>query len=287
VIGNAEEIDVGEHDLFLTTSWWTTWSVKKAFGPKKIIYLLQEDERMFYPGGDEQLCCSEIIRDPDIRFVINSELLYDHFVADGLHNIEENGVWFEPSFPMSSYFMDTERIDERKNFFFYARPNNLRNLYYRGLEAVNGALEQGLLNPDDWDVYFVGKDLPANMVLARNVRPKIRQNLEWAEYVALARKIDVGLSLMLSPHPSYPPLDLAASGAVVVTNRYERKKSLEQYSKNIFSVGTAVDELVRGIAAAVKLADDWPRRSANYASSHLMRDWSLSFDHVLSCLTGK
>ena len=32
--------------------------------------------------------------------------------------------------------------------------------------------------------------------------------------------MDLGLSLMASPHSSYPPLDLAAAGAVVVTNTF-------------------------------------------------------------------
>jgi hypothetical protein len=152
------------------------------------------------------------------------------------------------------------------------------------LEVVNSALEQGILTPDEWDVYFVGKDLSDEIVLARSVRPKILQNLEWADYVALARKIDVGLSLMSSPHPSYPPLDLAASGAVVVTNMYGRKTSLERYSKNIICVGTTVDDLVGGIGHAVELATDWPTRNENYVNSGLLRDWTLSFVRVVNRL---
>jgi len=284
VIDNCEEIDVGEADIFLTTSWWTTWSVKQAVGPRKIIYLLQEDERMFYPEGDEHVCCTEIISGEKIMFVVNSKLLYDHFLAEGFDNICANGSWFEPAFPKSQYYFDPTRNASKRNFFFYARPHNLRNLYYRGLEVVNSALEQGILTPDEWDVYFVGKDLTDDIVLARSVRPKILQNLEWADYVALARKIDVGLSLMSSPHPSYPPLDLAASGAVVVTNRYGWKTSLERYSKNIICVGTDVRDLVSGIANAVQLANDWPTRKQNYVNGGLLRDWTLSFDHVLSHL---
>ena len=284
VIDNSEEIDVGEEDMFLTTSWWTTWAVKQAIGSRKIVYLLQEDERMFYPEGDEHVCCTEIMGDKEIMFVINSQLLYDHFAAEGFDNIRTNGLWFEPAFPKAQYYLETTRSGSRRNFFFYARPNNLRNLYYRGLEAVNSALEQGILTPDDWDVYFIGKDLTDDIVLARDVRPKVLQNLEWADYVALTRKIDVGLSLMSSPHPSYPPLDLAASGAVVVTNRYGRKMSLERYSKNIICVGSSVRDLVDGIADAVELANDWATRDKNYVDSGLLRDWTLSFDHVLNHL---
>jgi hypothetical protein len=284
VIDNSEEIDIGEDEIFLTTSWWTTWSVKQAVGPRKVVYLLQEDERMFYPEGDEHVCCTEIIGNKDIMYIINSQLLYEHFVAEGFNNIRTNGSWFEPAFPRSQYYLDSTRNGSKRNFFFYARPRNLRNLYYRGLEVVNSALEQGILTADEWDVYFVGKDLPDDIVLARSVRPKVLQNLEWADYVALVRKIDVGLSLMSSPHPSYPPLDLAASGAVVVTNMYGRKTSLEQYSKNIICVATGVNDLIGGMAYAVEQAKEWPLRKENYINSGLMRDWTLSFDGVLNRL---
>ena len=53
---------------------------------------------------------------------------------------------------------------------------------------------------------------------------------------------------MDTPHPSYPPLDLAASGAVVVTNRHGRKTSLCQYSENIVCVDPTVEALKAGIA---------------------------------------
>ena len=285
-IDNNDEIDVGSNDVFLTTSWWTTWSVRKAVGYKRIIYLIQEDERNFYPSSDKQLRCGEIINDPAIRFIVNSELLYTHFVQEGLDNIYSNGTWFEPSFPREHYFLDTSRAMGKSTFFFYARPHNLRNLYYRGLEAVNAALERGVLDPDCWELYFVGKDLPDNIILAGDVRPIVIQNLEWADYVALMRKIDVGLSLMSSPHPSYPPLDLAASGAVAVTNKYGLKTSLERYSKNIICVDTSVDDLVQGLARAVQLASDWPLRRENYENSRMLRDWTLSFDRVLDRIAG-
>ena len=38
-------------DLFVTTSWWTTWATRASVDPASIIYLVQEDERRFYPGG--------------------------------------------------------------------------------------------------------------------------------------------------------------------------------------------------------------------------------------------
>jgi hypothetical protein len=93
--------------------------------------------------------------------------------------------------------------------------------------------------------------------------------------------MDVGLSLMDTPHPSYPPLDLAAAGAVVVTNRHGPKTSLARYSDNILCVEPTVEGLKRGIAEAVELAADGARRRANHARNRLGRDWEAAFEPVL------
>jgi hypothetical protein len=280
---DSAEIDVGERDLFLTTSWWTTLSTRQAVNPERMIYLLQEDERMFYPYGDDRVRCCDVLADDKIRFVINSKLLFDHFIEDGMNNVGRNGVWFEPAFPHKNYYVGTRDSKGLKNFFFYARPHNLRNLYFRGLEAIETALQRGVLVAKDWNIHFVGKDL-TDVELTGGVRPILHQNLDWSDYVALVRRMDVGLSLMASPHPSYPPLDLAACGAVVVTNAHGHKTSLARYSENILCVDGSVDGLVQGIADAVALAADAPRRTANYEKSGLLRDWAASFEPVLRWL---
>src|SRR5262249_46344437 len=96
------------------------------------------------------------------------------------------------------------------------------------------------------------------------------------------RSAHVGMGLIYSPHPSYPPLDLAASGAVVVTNTFESSKlDLSDYSRNILCVRPTVEGLTRGIAAAVRLAADDETRAANLVSSGIGRDWAATFYPVV------
>jgi hypothetical protein len=156
----------------------------------------------------------------------------------------------------------------------------LRNLYWRGLEVIEASLEEGILDPEHWEIHFVGQDLE-DLVLPRGVRPRLAQNLPWAEYINLIARMDVGLSLMDTPHPSYPPLDLAAAGAVVVTNRHGAKTSLAHYSENILCVEPTLEGLKRGIADATKLAADGPRRAAYHARNQLGRDWEVALEPVL------
>jgi hypothetical protein len=160
----------------------------------------------------------------------------------------------------------------KRNFFFYARPFNERNLYWRGLEAIGAAIEGGILRPEDWNIYFVGRSIKP-ISLPRGVDPEIVENLSWSEYAALLRSIDLGLCLMDTPHPSYPPLDLAACGAVVVTNTRGLKTSLRRYSDNILCANPRAQSLANAIREGINLAYDEARRFGNYSRNKLVRDW--------------
>lgn len=274
------DIDVFDDEIFVTTSWWSTWRTRMSVDPRRIHYILQEDERMFYAYGDEHLRCAETIADPDMRFVVNSQLLFDHLVEEGFDNIGRNGRWFEPAFPAGIYAPTAARADARSNFFFYARPNNHRNLYVRGLEVISDALLEGVLDPAEWRIHIVGKDL-VDMSFPSGVEVKLVQGLGWDAYAALLSTMDLGLSLMYTPHPSYPPLDLAASGAVAVTNRFGIKRSLDRYSRNILCADVDRRALVDALRQGVALAKDAPLRRSNFEAQTLGRSWSTSFARVL------
>ena len=272
--GPGDAVPMGPGDLVLTTSWWTTWAVRQSVPRARIAYLLQEDERMFYPYGDDHLRAGEVMRDDGLLFLVNSRLLLSHLQAEGL---APGAVAFEPSFPERTYHPRAEAAaGGKRQFFFYARPAiNARNLYWRGLEALAAAIEQGVLDPEEWTFNFVGK-AATDLRLPRGARPKLIEGLPWAEYAGLVRRMDLGLSLMYTPHPSYPPLDLAASGAVVVTNRFGVKTTLDGYSPNILCSDLDVDSLVAALGKGVRLSADRERRAANFERSGLSRDWAQS-----------
>lgn len=281
--GSRREVDVGDDELFLTTSWWTTYACRKVVPSRRIVYLLQEDEREFYPAGDDRLLCSETLGDPHIHIVTNTRLLAEHLASEGFTNIGRNGLSFDPAFPPASYYYQPSTALKR-NFFFYARPNNLRNLFYRGIEVIGEAVQQGILDPAEWQIHFAGKDLDLAWA-DLPFRPILKQNLAWADYTALVRRMDLGLSLMYTPHPSYPPLDLAACGSVVVTNRHGLKQDLDRFSRNIICADNDVASLLEALRAGATLARDKERRLANYRSSKFSRDWSASLRDVVAALS--
>lgn len=277
-------LDVGSEDLFVTTSWWSTRRILGSIAANRIIYVLQEDERMFYPAGDEQLQAQETMSEPGLRVLVNSRLLYDHMINTGCPFLRERGTWFEPAFPQRIYFFEPGDRSPL-NFFFYARPNNARNLFSRGIAAINKAFTTGILRPKDWRFHFVGKDLRP-LKIAGGSLIETAQRLSWNHYAALIRRMDLGLSLMHTPHPSYPPLDLAASGAVAVTNAFASKTSLSAYSENIICADLSVDGLVEGLAKGAELARNSELRLKNYHTQGLSRSWEESFAPPLSWLDG-
>ena len=273
--------DVNKDEFFITTSWWTTLCLKNSVSADRVLYILQEDERMFYPYGDDHLRCTEVMKSDDIGFLINSKLLFDYLISDGFNNIRDKGLWFEPSFSMENYYAEfkVERPSKYR-LFFYSRPGHLRNLYYRGLEVLDNAILNGVINLDEWEIFCVGSNA-WKIEFTSGYKPTVIKNMAWKEYTEFLRTVDLGLSLMYTPHPSYPPLDLASSGSVVVTNVFANKSSLDQYSKNIICSTLDVDSLERSLEAGIALAKDAPSRESNYHKNKLLRNWNDSFDEAL------
>jgi hypothetical protein len=89
---------------------------------------------------------------------------------------------------------------------------------------------------------------------------------------------------MSTPHPSYPPLDLAASGGVVVTSRYGRKQDLSALSPNIICADPSVAGLLDGLRAGVAVVTDAQQRARNAAAGTIARDWEMAFAPVLDRL---
>lgn len=278
--------DIVKNDLFVTTSWWTTAATLPSVPNDNIVYLLQEDERIFYPFGDDRLRCETILRNRDIRFLINTKLLFDHLVQDGFDNIAAQGMCFEPAFPAQIFHPRAKDQGGKHKFFFYARPNNLRNLFYLGIEVIEQAIAQQVLDLEHWEIFLVGKDIPT-VTFNGGYAPIKCENFSWSEYAELVGTVDLGLSLMYTPHPSYPPLDLVASGAVVVTNRFANKRDLSSYSANLICADLDRNALVNALQQAVAIATDSRVREQNYRNNALLTDWHQALDGIIQQLSGK
>jgi hypothetical protein len=122
-------------------------------------------------------------------------------------------------------------VRERK-VLVYGRPSVERNAF----EMIVMALRIWAIGHPDtlWRFYSAGEKHPRIMLGNEHYLESLGK-LTIDEYATELSTSYAGVSLMISPHPSYPPLEMAAFGLRVVTNGYA-SKDISSLSTNIFSV---------------------------------------------------
>ena len=128
-----------------------------------------------------------------------------------------------------------------------------------------------LLRRDDvdltgWTFHGIGSiDRRYVLELAPGIDLKLLPRTSLDEYIQLLPTFDVGLSLMMSPHPSLVPLEMAAAGLRTVTNTFANKTAvrLAAVSPNLIAVPPTVDGIADGLAEAIRRAGDLKGRLAD------------------------
>jgi hypothetical protein len=136
----------------------------------------------------------------------------------------------------------------------YGRPGTPRNAFPTLCAALSQWQQTNPMAARVWRIISVGEDYePERAGFLENF--SVAGKLSLDAYADILSRAAVGISLMLSPHPSYPPLEMAAAGLVTVTNAYDAK-DLRRRSPTILSVAHATPEmLVTAIDAAVARAE--------------------------------
>lgn len=222
-------ISVRKNDIFVASAWWTAHSIrnirdwqKKYYGkcPEKFIYLIQDYESGFYPWSTRFMLAEATYKNvQDIIPVFNTQILADYFHEQGYF---EKFLAYQP--PVNEEIMAAliPHSEREKLMLIYMRPHALRNC----LEFADALIQNVIDNrPNfwkDWKFLAIGEDFSAPQYLkTKNISVHGRLTLkEYADYLSRSR---IGLSLMVSPHPSYPPLEMAEAGLLVLTNTYANK----------------------------------------------------------------
>lgn len=87
---------------------------------------------------------------------------------------------------------------------------------------------------EDWTILSAGES-HADVNLGNGAVLHSLGKLSLDEYAQVLLQTYAGISLMVSPHPSYPPLEMAAFGVKTITNCYANK-DLSLFSSNISSL---------------------------------------------------
>ncbi len=274
----ATKMFVTQGDIFFATSWWSAVAIEKTSLRKRFYYIVQEVEPFFYPYGDEHLLCDRVMNNPNIDFIVNSHYLWEYFEKE-YPNIIRNGVYFEPAFSKKLYAKAKIHPKKKYRLFFYARPNNPRNLFGNGVLLLDMAIRQGILNTQEWEICCAGQDIP-EIVFCDGSRPVHLGQMTWNEYRDFVAEVDLALSLMYTPHPSYPPFDVAVSGGVVVTNTCLNKTEFP-LCKNVLLGDLDPEKFMETLRQGERLAKDSEQRRRNYEEMTIPRDWPQVLEKTL------
>jgi hypothetical protein len=268
--------------MFLATHWTTAQQVKQflpQMDVKRCFYLIQDFEPGFYPWSSNHALALETYGLDHVG-VFNERLLYDYFVAQkvGIYADPElagQALVFEPAVDRTHFHPPTQaRVPGKRRLLYYARPGNPRNMLGLGLQALRAAVGETVFRQDSWEFLAIGgtNSLPP-MPLGHGA---VLRPAPWADYRAyghLLRASDILLCPMLSPHTSYPVLEMAASGGVVVTNSFGAKTAarLRALSANIIAAPPTEEGLAQALVeAAVRL-----RHGVDmHAPLHLPANWN-------------
>ena len=257
---------VGPGDVFIATFWSTAelalrigpWQVE-TFGasPGRLGYVIQDYEPGFYPWSTNYLLALATYR-PAIPTVaiFNTALLRDYFRDSGLSFAHEFA--FEPRLPGALRAALARRPEgpRHRRIVLYGRPRTPRNAFPLLVEALRAWRAR---EPDgsDWTVVSVGQAHP-DVDLGGGAVLKSLGKLDLDAYGTLLHESAIGLSFMISPHPSYPPLEMAHFGMLVLTNRFAAK-DLSTWHSNIRSLDdVSIDGVADALAGLCRLVESDP-----------------------------
>jgi len=243
IVGVAEHqnlpISVRSGEMYVATAWWTADLGYRLLdrqremhgGSPRLAYIIQDYEPGFYKWSNQfALAEATYHRREETVAIINSEELVNYVLAR--YDFEQAfSIPYEINGRLAELIQPTE---PRPLILAYGRPSVDRNCFELLCEGLRLWQSRNPIEHSRYEIVFAGEDFDqARLAGLLNARNAAKLSLE--EYAVMLNQAAVGISLMVSPHPSYPPLEIAFAGCMSITNRYEGK-DLSRRSANIISL---------------------------------------------------
>jgi glycosyltransferase involved in cell wall biosynthesis len=296
----GEPIAVSPGDRFVATTWWTAYHARDAIGltgRPRFLYLIQEFEPFTFVMGSWAAIAMETYDFPHAA-LFSTELLRKYFAThgygvfrDGIEAGNRDSVAFQNAITKVAAPTAADLADrDSRRLLFYARsePHAKRNMFELGLIALSRAIEAGAFE-DEWEYFGIGSVSGRGRVaLAGGAQLEILSRRDQADYGAMLASHDVGLSLMLTPHPSLVPIEMASAGMLTVTNTFDTKTAddLTAISENLVAVRPSIDAIATGLGRAVERIDDHAARLRG-AEVSWSDDWETTFDEPVMARVGE
>jgi hypothetical protein len=228
-------------DAAVATLWLTAIHVAKSQDVKRKFYLMQDYEPSFYPASTLFAMAEESYR-LGLYGICNTVSM--HSIYTGLYGGE--ATYFTPAVDQSIYHARGRRekaADEPVTIFAYARDHfrNCWELVYSALTEIKRLHGDGVrivaagarYLPDSADFIDLGL-------------------LDYRATGRLYRETDIGLTMQISRHPSYLPLELMSSGVPMVAPDSEWFTWLFSNEENSLLTMRTLDDVVAKLDALVR-----------------------------------
>lgn len=275
---NDERLLVNKLDIFVASAWTDAWLINKLHLHHKFLYIIQDYEPIFYANSDRFIMAENTYRYDSYIPLCNTKLMHLNMVAKEYPAFLEFPYWFEPA--VSNIKSGVATRNEKKNIFLYGRPSVARNLFYSVIAALKHIFENNFLAPNEWNVFMAGQDNLPTIEIGRGCNIVNLGKMDIDAYIKFSKSIDVAISLMMAPHPNYPTLEFASIGSAVVTTKYEVKKDLSFYSKNIFIADLNLESIIDNIVKAANMP--YETRISNLQNNNIESDWNTALDKVIN-----
>ncbi|MGH7745946.1 MAG: hypothetical protein ACREQ5_14385, partial [Candidatus Dormibacteria bacterium] len=251
---NYEPLPLRSSDILVATAWWTAHLAFEAIDAQKIlfrkenklVYLIQDFEPNFYGWSTKwALAENTLKRGNETIAIINSSELCNFLLKDYVFD----RVYYLP-YKRNEKINFIKNVDRQKIILFYGRPSVTRNLFELAVDGISLWQQRNPTLAREWQIISVG-EIYSKDAVSHVSNFKISGKLSLEDYSWHLSAASVGLSLMLSPHPSYPPLEMAEAGIITITNSYFAK-DLGRLSDNIIALDTVtVDSIAEAISNAI------------------------------------
>lgn len=252
-------LDIRARDIFVASAWWTVDIVRGLErdrarfhgGARPFVYLIQDDEPYFDGWGSRHaLAESTYAHGESTIAVVNSEELFAIMTAK--HR-------FAHSFcvPYALNESIAARLEPRSRectILVYGRPTVARNCFEIICEALTRWQQRDPIRASRWRIVFLGEAFETGLAYpVQNATVEGKVSLD--AYADHLNRAAVGISLMVSPHPSYPPLEMAEAGVLTIANDYAGKDLRARFPDIVALRGLHPAELADAIYRAVSRAE--------------------------------
>ena len=226
-----DAMELSPNDIYFASAWWNALECQRLqkiqkflFGQcQKFVYFIQDYEPGFYAWSSKSALADSTYNAslPAIH-IVNDSFLYDELKA----RLSENHFILPFGLNDAIYenLINSDPVKRENIILFYGRPSVSRNLFELTVDSIGKWIINNPFESRKWRVISVGEAYSEEFLpdYLRN-HIQILGKLEIKEYAYLLKCAKVGISFMQSPHPSYPPQEMAAAGLVVITNNWNSK----------------------------------------------------------------